>query len=85
MQSELMGKIFGDKEDPRRRLQEIFGSDSPSAGPPPAAREWAATVLAQAGIDPATAELAAIKCLRDAQPRLTLKAAVYLAKDATTL
>jgi hypothetical protein len=82
MQSEFLAKIFGDKEDPRRRLEDIFGGVAPSAGPPPAARAWATTVLARAGIDPVSNDLAAITCLRRAQPRLTLRAATYLAKDA---
>jgi hypothetical protein len=36
--------------------------------------------LAQAGIDPAVAEIRAIKCRLDAEPRLSLRPAAYLAK-----
>lgn len=81
MQSELAAKVFGDKEDPRQRLQSIFGGSSDLAGPPSAAREWAKNVLDEAGVDPADHNVTAIRCLRAAQPRLTLKAATYLAKD----
>lgn len=80
MQSELSAKIFGDKEDPRRRLEDIFGGVSTSAGPSPIAREWATNVLHEAEVDPTETPVVAIKCLRQAQPRLTLKAAAYLAK-----
>ena len=83
MQSEFSAKIFGDKEDPRRRWESIFGALSTSAGPPPAAREWARKILDAAGLDPAESPIEAIKCLRIAQPRLTPRAANYLANDAT--
>ena len=82
MQSEFLAKLFGDKVDPRRRLETLFGDVSISTGPPPAAREWAARTLFESQIDPLAAELAAIKVLRDAQPRLTLRSAVFLVKDA---
>ena len=85
MQSELAARIFGDEEDPRRRLEEMFGGEAGSAGPPPAAREWARRVLERAEIDPAASELHAVLALRRAQPRLTLKTAVYLAQDAARL
>lgn len=78
MQSELAAKVFGDKEDPRQRLQSIFGGSSDLAGPPSAAREWAKNVLDEAGVDPADHNVTAIRCLRTAQPRLTLKASAYL-------
>lgn len=83
MQSELAAKIFGDKEDPRRRLESIFGGPSDLSGPPPTAREWAKNVLHEAGVDPEGSHTSAVKCLRAAQPRLTLKAAAYLSNDAT--
>ena len=82
MQSELIAKIFGDKEDPRLRLENIFGGPSDLLGPSPAAREWAKSVLHIAGIDPADAHTSAVKCLRVAQPCLTLKAAAYLSNHA---
>jgi hypothetical protein len=83
MQSELAAKIFGDTEDPRRRLEAMFGGESGEASPPPAAREWARRVLERADVDPGESELHAILALRRAQPRLTLRAATYLAADAT--
>jgi hypothetical protein len=82
VQSELAAKVFGDTEDPRRRLEQMFGGEADSAGPPPAARAWASQVLERADVDPAASELHAVLALRRAQPRLTLKAAVYLAQDA---
>lgn len=42
MPSEWAAKIFGDKEDPRVRLQSVFGGEVPESGQPPrAALEWA--------------------------------------------
>lgn len=82
MQSEFWAMVFGDRVDPRRRLEVMFGGVTPAGGPPPAAREWAAKVLNEAGIDPATSGLEAIKCLRSAHPRPNLRASVYLAQDA---
>lgn len=81
MQSELAAKIFGDKEDPRQRLQSIFGGALAVSGPPSGALEWAKDVLADAGVDPADHHASAIKQLRAAQSRLTLKAAAYLVDD----
>jgi hypothetical protein len=82
VQSELAARIFGDAEDPRRRLEQMFGGEAGATGPPPAARAWAHRVLERADIDPAASELHAVLALRRVQPRLTLKAAVYLAQDA---
>ena len=73
MQTELSAKIFGDKEDPRTRLESIFGAH-------PAAREWAIGALTLAGVETSDTVLV-IKQLRTAEPRLTLKAATYLAED----
>ncbi len=77
MQSERAAKIFGDKEDPRRRLADVFGGPVVVAGIPATARDWALTVLREAGVDPAE-HLAAVRRVREAEPRLTLKAATYL-------
>ncbi|TFD52953.1 hypothetical protein E3T55_05965 [Cryobacterium frigoriphilum] len=84
MQSKFLAKIFGDRVDPRLRLEKIFGEKSTAAGPPPSARAWAVATLELAGIDPAVAEVRAIKCLLDAEPRLTLRPAGYLVKVART-
>lgn len=66
MQSELAAKIFGDKEDPRRRLESLFGGTSAAVGPPLAAREWARTVLREAGVNPTVSPVEAIACFRRA-------------------
>ncbi|RJT88034.1 hypothetical protein D6T64_11625 [Cryobacterium melibiosiphilum] len=84
MRSEFLAQIFGDRVDPRLRLEKIFGGTSTAAGPPTPARAWAVRILDEAGIDPALDELAAIRCLLAAEPRLTLRPAVYLAKVART-
>lgn len=78
MQSSFKAKIFGDKEDPRRRIDELFGDRSTSADPQKAALSWTADTLREAGIDPVSSEVAAIACLRRAEPKLTLKTASYL-------
>jgi len=81
MQSELSAMVFGDREDPRRRLEEMFGGEAEDSGPPPAARAWALRVLERAGVD-AAEQPRAVRALRQAQPRLMLAAAVFLAQDA---
>lgn len=83
MQNGLAAKIFGDKEDPRQRLQSIFGGSSPEVGAGPVALEWAKKTLHDAGVDPAGQKVAAIRRLRSAQPRLALKAAAYLVDDVS--
>lgn len=92
MQSTLAAKLFGDHEDPRIRLQELFGGSLPESGCPPLpAVDWARAVFAcadggadgrhddSASIDPA----AAVGLLRTAEPRLTLRAAKFLAHHVT--
>lgn len=84
MQSTLAAKIFGDREDPRRRLQLLFGGTIPTGGQPPEpALAWARDVIP---FDGAAAQntVAATKYLRDAEPRLTLRAATFLATHLTT-
>ncbi|WP_203581486.1 hypothetical protein [Microbacterium hibisci] len=68
--------LWGDRSDPRIELEKLFpsGADGRLAG----ARSWAAGVLAAADV-PADDELRVIKTLRDAEPRLSLKPARYLA------
>lgn len=80
MQSVLWSKIFGDRVDPQLRLEKIFGGTSTDSGPPPAARAWAVETLDRAGIDPVLEEITAIECLLDAEPRLSLRPAAFLAK-----
>lgn len=77
--------LWGDNTDPRRELAEIFpvGGADGAAGAGGAssvvrAQEWARGVIADAGLDPAD-ELRVIRALRDAEPRLSLKPARFLA------
>ncbi len=71
-------KVFGDKEDPRQRLRDLFGGDPNSAGQPPApAMAWAKEQLEK---HPTTDKVAAIRLFRRAEPQLTLKAATFLAQ-----
>lgn len=62
--------LWGDGADPRLELEELFDSV-------PSARAWAVTALADAGVDAAD-EVRAIRALRAAEPRLSLKPATYL-------
>lgn len=68
--------LWGDGADPRRELAELFPDDTGTAVL--RAREWARGVIADAGVD-AAEELRVIRLLRDAEPRLSLKPARYLA------
>lgn len=82
MQSTWAAKIVGDREDPRRRLQVLFGGAVPISGQPPTpALIWARGILPLQD-EPALDMVAAIKYLRDAEPRLTLRAATFLASHA---
>lgn len=108
MQSERAATFFGDKEDPRRRLQALGFGEPPSAdhvgrlasiyetvrwrpsraAPQPAAQQWATTVLDEAGIDLESAnrrwsnsKIYAIRALQKAEPGLTTKTAIYLARN----
>lgn len=84
MQSTWSAKIFGDREDPRRRLQVIFGGEIPAGAQPPApALTWAHSVVP---IDVVAAKdtVAATAYLRSAEPRLTLRAATFLAHHVAT-
>lgn len=68
--------LWGDRADPRDELRELFPSDEREslAG----ARQWASEAIAAAGVS-ADDELRVIKVLRDAEPRLSLKPARFLA------
>ncbi|MFN8047937.1 MAG: hypothetical protein U0P48_05080 [Ancrocorticia sp.] len=69
--------LFGDNRDPRVELGEIFGVGVPDSGDiQPEALAWARTV-----VDPTNSnEVKAIHDLRQAEPRLGLKSATYLAR-----
>ncbi len=76
MQSERAAKILGDEEDPRARLVELFGGEMPAAGQPPEpALSWARTVSSGE-----RDEVVVVRDLRRAEPRLTLRAATFLAR-----
>lgn len=80
MQSTRMAKIFGDREDPRVRLQALFGGTLPSGGQPPeGAVTWAHGVLSRTGSTEPQDTVTKIRELRKAEGQLTLKAARFLA------
>ena len=82
MQSEFAAKIFGDREDPHVRLQQLFDDFSTTMGAPPSARTWTAEVLKKRKIDPRTDPEQAVTALRQAYPKLNAKVARYLVDDA---
>lgn len=83
MQSTLAAKLFGDREDPRKRLQSLFGGDLSAAGQPPEpALVWARSMLRGTQADSPRDVVIATSQLREAEPRLTLKAATFLATHA---
>ncbi|WP_139179851.1 hypothetical protein [Curtobacterium sp. MCBA15_007] len=84
MQSTLAARIFGDKEDPRVRLQVLYGGALPPSGQPPeSAVTWARDVLWRSGNTTADV-LTKVGDLREADARLTLKAATFLARHVHT-
>lgn len=80
MQSVWAAKFFGDRVDPRIRLQRIFGGAVTGGAPPAPALDWAQALLVDVSGD--GAEVRAVARLRQAEPRLTLRAASYLAAHA---
>ena len=82
MQSRLAAKLFGDREDPSVRLQEVFDDHATTVGVPPSAREWAAQILRYRRIAPRTEKDQAVAALRKANRKLTKPAAEFLVTDA---
>ncbi|MFT4135831.1 hypothetical protein [Microbacterium sp.] len=83
MQGRASALVFGDREDPRKRLAELFGGDVPEAAQPPQpAMDWAADLLRGTAGRQITTQLEAIRLFRAAEPRLGLKPATFLAKNA---
>ena len=81
MQSEWAAKVFGDREDPRKRLQSLFGGKVPPSGQPPEpALVWARDILAATRQTDDPEVVRVVDELRRAEPRLTLKAATFLAE-----
>lgn len=80
MQSVWAAKVFGDRVDPRIRLQRIFGGEVTAGSPPAPALEWARPLVAEGTGDGDVVR--AVAMLRRAEPRLTLRAATYLASHA---
>lgn len=70
--------LVGDHRDPQSELTELFPSEG--GDPLDGARQWALGVLSSAGIS-GEDQVRAIKALRDAEPRLSLKPATYLASQ----
>lgn len=76
----VRAKLFGDAEDPRERLRDIFGGDLPQSGQPPyPALMWAEEVRAQTP-DSRSDSMKLTRALRQAEPRLTLRSATFLAQ-----
>jgi hypothetical protein len=85
MQSAWAAKIFGDREDPRVRLYVLFGGTLPAGGQPPeAALAWGHEVLDRTSDATTTNLVEDIQNLREADSRLTLKSATYLARHVRT-
>jgi hypothetical protein len=83
MQATWSAKIFGDREDPRKRLQALFGGEMPAGGQPPrASLDWAVAELQRTEMSAGRDVVAATRYLRRAEPRLTLRAATFLATHA---
>ncbi|KAB1654827.1 hypothetical protein F8O01_13100 [Pseudoclavibacter chungangensis] len=83
MQARWHAVLFGDREDPRLRLQELFGGKLPDSGQPPApALAWARRVLGCPNGAHVTDVAVATRLLREADPRLMLRPAVFLAEAA---
>lgn len=80
MQSVWAAKVFGDRVDPRIRLQRIFGGEVTAGSPPQPALDWARPIVAEVAADQAVTRTVAK--LRRAERRLTLRAATYLASHA---
>lgn len=72
--------IAGDRRDPRVVLEEVTGTASKSGSPPADALEWGRAVLAAEGVDALVSPVEAIRALREAEPRLGLRTAKYLAE-----
>ncbi|MCC2321149.1 hypothetical protein [Cellulomonas xiejunii] len=84
MPSTWRARLFGDRQDPRRRLHALFGGPEPAAGQPPVrATEWARGVLDGRGSGRPLDTTTVTRQLREAEPRLTLRAATFLAEHVT--
>jgi hypothetical protein len=83
MQSWWSALVFGNREDPRKRLAAMFGDEVPSSGQPPAkALAWASELLESPKGRGVENEIAAARLFRSEQPRLLLGPALFLAKHA---
>jgi hypothetical protein len=81
MQSWWSALIFGNREDPRKRLAAIFGGEVPQSGQPPtAAVAWANDLLDSPAGRGVKTEVQAVRLFRSEQPRLLLGPALFLAK-----
>lgn len=76
--ADLKKLILGDHDDPRQQLEALFGGHSESGTPSREALAWGRDVVARAGVDPSD-QVASVKAMREAEPRLDLKPATYLA------
>jgi hypothetical protein len=83
MQGWWSALIFGNREDPRKRLAVLFGGELPRSGQPPAAAlAWAYELLDSPEGRGVKNEVEAARLFRSRQPRLLLGPALFLAKHA---
>lgn len=83
MQGQMSALVFGDREDPRERLAELFGGEAPASGQPPQpAMDWAVELLRGPAGQRTATELEAVRLFRAAEPRLQLRPATFLATHA---
>lgn len=76
----ILRLLLGDRTDPAERLVAIFGDGAVTTSAAIAsAVQWGRGLLAQRGIEPQK-QVAAIHAFRQAEPRLSLASAAYLAK-----
>lgn len=76
---ELKKLILGDHGNPNRELERLFGAGPDEKAALNAAVAWGRDIVDSAGVSPEQ-ELLTIKTLREAEPRLSLRPAVHLAK-----
>lgn len=83
MQGWWSALIFGNREDPRKRLAVMFGGEVPQGGQPPAAAlAWASELLDSPEGRLVGNEVEAARLFRSRQPKLLLGPALFLAKHA---
>ena len=80
---DLKKLILGDHDNPNRELERLFGAGTDGKAALNAAVAWGRDVVNSAGVSP-DQEMLTIRALRQAEPRLSLRPAVHLAKLLTS-